>query len=114
MPSSSRGGRCAARDKGPAVTGPCPPAPRPWPGQAEVMAAPEVSSMTDVPALEAARSGSGPAGAGIFALLTDGRTAEIRPARPQDAGAVREMHAALSPDNLYLRFFSMSPLSAER
>jgi acyl-CoA synthetase (NDP forming)/GNAT superfamily N-acetyltransferase len=79
------------------------------------MAAPEVSTMTDdVPAREPARSGSGPAGAGIFALLTDGRTAEIRPAGPQDAGAVREMHAALSPDNLYLRFFSMSPLSAER
>jgi acyl-CoA synthetase (NDP forming)/GNAT superfamily N-acetyltransferase len=78
------------------------------------MAAPEVSSMTDVPAREPAGSGSEPAGAGIFALLTDGRTAEIRPAGPQDAGAVREMHAALSPDNLYLRFFSMSPVSAER
>ena len=24
------------------------------------------------------------------------------------------MHAAMSPDNLYLRFFSMSPHSAER
>ena len=70
--------------------------------------------MTDIPAREPAGSGSEPAGAGIFALLTDGRTAEIRPAGPPDAGAVREMHAALSPDNLYLRFFSMSPVSAER
>ena len=70
--------------------------------------------MTDVPARQSAGSGSEPAGAGIFALLTDGRTAEIRPAGPQDVGAVREMHAALSPDNLYLRFFSMSPVSAER
>jgi acyl-CoA synthetase (NDP forming)/GNAT superfamily N-acetyltransferase len=50
----------------------------------------------------------------IFALLTDGRTVEIRPARPQDADAVREMHAGMSPDNLYLRFFSMSPYSGER
>src|SRR3984885_13998540 len=114
MPSSSRGSHCAARDKGPAVPGPRPPARRPGRGQAEAMAAPEVSSMTDVPAREPAGSGSEPAGAGIFALLTDGRTAEIGPAGPQDAGAVREMHAALSPDNLYLRFFSMSPVSAER
>ena len=49
-----------------------------------------------------------------YALLTDGSTVEIRPAGPQDAGAVRAMHAAMSPDNLYLRFFSMSPDNAER
>jgi acyl-CoA synthetase (NDP forming)/GNAT superfamily N-acetyltransferase len=65
------------------------------PGQASVAA----------PALDA--------GAGVFALLTDGSTAEIRPAGPQDADAVREMHAAMSPDNLYLRFFSLSPYAAE-
>jgi acyl-CoA synthetase (NDP forming)/RimJ/RimL family protein N-acetyltransferase len=61
-------------------------------------------------------SGPVPTGAeaGLFALLTDGSTALIRPAGPPDFAAVREMHAALSPDNLYLRFFSMSPLSAER
>ena len=52
--------------------------------------------------------------AGIYALLTDGTTVLIRPARPADAEAVRAMHAALSPDNLYLRFFSMSPHNAER
>jgi acyl-CoA synthetase (NDP forming)/RimJ/RimL family protein N-acetyltransferase len=49
-----------------------------------------------------------------FALLTDGSTVEIRPAGPQDSGAVREMHAALSPENAYLRFFSLSPVNAER
>ena len=49
-----------------------------------------------------------------YALLTDGSTVEIRPARAQDADAVRAMHAAMSPDNLYLRFFSMSPDNAER
>ena len=52
--------------------------------------------------------------AGTYALLTDGTTAEIRPARPEDFEAVRAMHAAMSPDNMYLRFFSMSPSAAER
>src|SRR5690348_8407595 len=52
--------------------------------------------------------------AATFALLIDGRTVEIRPATPQDEVAVREMHAALSPENSYLRFFSLSPLNAER
>ena len=52
--------------------------------------------------------------AATFALLVDGSTIEIRPATPQDEDAVREMHAALSPENAYLRFFSLSPLNAER
>jgi acyl-CoA synthetase (NDP forming)/RimJ/RimL family protein N-acetyltransferase len=51
--------------------------------------------------------------AGIYALLTDGTTVLIRPARPADTEAVRAMHAAMSPDNLYLRFFSMSPRNAQ-
>ncbi len=50
----------------------------------------------------------------VYALLTDGTTIEIRPARPDDFGAVREMHEKLTPDSLYLRFFSMSPIAAER
>jgi acyl-CoA synthetase (NDP forming)/GNAT superfamily N-acetyltransferase len=54
------------------------------------------------------------AGASTYALLTDGSTVEIRPARPPDARAVREMHAAMSPDNIYLRFFSMSRQSGDR
>jgi acyl-CoA synthetase (NDP forming)/RimJ/RimL family protein N-acetyltransferase len=54
------------------------------------------------------------AGISTYALLNDGSTVEIRAARPQDAEAVREMHAAMSPDNIYLRFFSLSPISAER
>src|ERR1700735_2884137 len=49
-----------------------------------------------------------------FALLIDGSTVEIRAAGWQDAEAVAVMHAALSPENMYLRFFSLSPLSAER
>jgi acyl-CoA synthetase (NDP forming)/GNAT superfamily N-acetyltransferase len=54
------------------------------------------------------------AGAGTYALLTDGTTVEIRPAVPADADAVRDMHAELSPASLYLRFFSLSPRSADR
>ncbi len=52
--------------------------------------------------------------AATYALLTDGGTVEVRPARPQDFEAVRAMHAAMSPDNMYLRFFSMSPGAAEQ
>src|SRR5205823_1434029 len=32
----------------------------------------------------------------------------------EDAEAVRQMHAQMSPDNIYLRFFSPSKLSAAR
>jgi acyl-CoA synthetase (NDP forming)/RimJ/RimL family protein N-acetyltransferase len=53
-------------------------------------------------------------GTSAYALLTDGSTVEIRHARPQDVDAVREMHAAMSPDNMYLRFFSPSRRMAER
>ena len=48
-----------------------------------------------------------------YALLTDGSTVEVRPARPEDAEAVRAMHAVLSPENLYLRFFILSPRSPQ-
>jgi len=54
------------------------------------------------------------AGPGVYALLTDGTTIQIRAARPEDFAAVRQLHAKMSPDNLYLRFFSMSPVAAER
>ena len=57
---------------------------------------------------------SADAGPSIYALLTDGTTIEIRAARPGDLDAVREMHEKLSPDSLYLRFFSMSPSAAVR
>ena len=48
----------------------------------------------------------------MHALLTDGSTVEIRPARPQDADAVRTMHAGMSQANFYLRFFSTNPHAA--
>ena len=49
-----------------------------------------------------------------YALLSDGATIEIRAAWPEDFDAVRDLHGKMSPDNLYLRFFSLSPLVAER
>ena len=49
-----------------------------------------------------------------YALLADGATVEIRPAGPGDCADVREMHAQMSPDNAYLRFFSLSALAPER
>ena len=52
--------------------------------------------------------------ASAYALLADGTTIEIRPARPGDFDAVRDMNAKMSPDNLYLRFFSFSAVAAER
>ncbi|MGH3150112.1 MAG: GNAT family N-acetyltransferase, partial [Streptosporangiaceae bacterium] len=48
-----------------------------------------------------------------YALLADGTTVEIRPAGPADVGAVKAMHEAMSPDNIYLRFFNFSRLAAE-
>ena len=49
-----------------------------------------------------------------YALLADGTTVEIRPAGPEDTEAVLHFHQAMSPDNLYLRFFSMSKRAAEQ
>jgi acyl-CoA synthetase (NDP forming)/GNAT superfamily N-acetyltransferase len=56
---------------------------------------------------------SGTVPRGVFALLTDGTTAEIRPAIAADMAAVQAMHEAMSPATSYLRFFSYSRLSAE-
>ena len=54
------------------------------------------------------------AGAGqSYALLADGATLTIRPPGPGDYEPVRQLHEAMSPDNLYFRFFSASRASAE-
>ncbi len=50
----------------------------------------------------------------FYALLVDGTTVEICPARPEDHGAVRDMHAVMSSDNMYLRFFDQNPCAAEQ
>jgi acyl-CoA synthetase (NDP forming)/GNAT superfamily N-acetyltransferase len=52
--------------------------------------------------------------ASAYALLADGTAIEIRAARPGDFNLVKAMHAAMSPDNQYRRFFGLSKLSAER
>jgi acyl-CoA synthetase (NDP forming)/GNAT superfamily N-acetyltransferase len=72
------------------------------------LAAPQASPGPDAGVLAPAR----PAGGSVYALLTDGSTVEIRAAGPQDAAAVQAMHEAMSPENLYLRFFSFSRNSA--
>jgi len=54
------------------------------------------------------------AAGGAYALLADGTTIYIRPARPGDLSAVQAMHEAMSPDNAYLRFFGLSRLAGER
>src|SRR5579863_3110300 len=48
----------------------------------------------------------------VYALLADGTTVEIRLAGPDDFGAVKAMHEALSPENTYLRFFNLSRTAA--
>jgi acyl-CoA synthetase (NDP forming)/L-amino acid N-acyltransferase YncA len=53
-------------------------------------------------------------GGRVYALLADGSTIEIRPAAADDLAAVLEMHRAMSPDNIYLRFFSMSRAAGEQ
>jgi GNAT superfamily N-acetyltransferase len=49
-----------------------------------------------------------------YALLADGTTMTIRPAGPGDFEPVKQLHEAMSPGNLYFRFFSASKASAER
>ncbi len=49
-----------------------------------------------------------------YALLADGTTLTIRAAGPEDYEPVRQLHEAMSPDNLYFRFFSASQASVER
>ncbi len=53
------------------------------------------------------------AASGVYALLADGTTVEIRPAGPGDFNAVKAMHESMSPDNTYMRFFNLSRLAAE-
>ena len=48
-----------------------------------------------------------------YALLADGTTLTIRAAGPEDYEPVKQLHEAMSPDNLYFRFFSASQVSAE-
>jgi acyl-CoA synthetase (NDP forming)/GNAT superfamily N-acetyltransferase len=51
--------------------------------------------------------------AGVYALLADGATIEIRPSTEADFDAVWHMYRAMSPDSIYLRFFSVSRAAAD-
>ncbi|MEU3844378.1 GNAT family N-acetyltransferase [Streptomyces sp. NPDC028635] len=48
----------------------------------------------------------------VHALLTDGTTVCIRSARPDDHPRVRRLYGDMSPENMRLRFFAVSPASA--
>ena len=48
----------------------------------------------------------------VHALLADGTTVCIRPVTPADHDQVRGLYEEMSPENLRLRFFSVSPRSA--
>jgi len=52
--------------------------------------------------------------ASAYELLADGTAVEIRSATPGDFSLVKSMHAAMSPDNEYQRFFGPGKLPAER
>ncbi|WP_435812156.1 hypothetical protein [Streptomyces olivaceoviridis] len=50
----------------------------------------------------------------VHALLADGTTVRIRQAGPSDREEVRRLYEEMSPQNLRLRFFSVSPSSARQ
>jgi acetate---CoA ligase (ADP-forming) len=51
-------------------------------------------------------SASYPAELEADVLLADGRVAKVRPILPSDAVLLKGLHASLSPESVYLRFFS--------
>ncbi|MHB8189895.1 MAG: bifunctional acetate--CoA ligase family protein/GNAT family N-acetyltransferase [Ferrimicrobium sp.] len=42
-------------------------------------------------------------------ILSDGRTVHLRPIRPDDADGITRLHARLSPETIYYRFFTPLP-----
>ncbi|WP_267714379.1 bifunctional GNAT family N-acetyltransferase/acetate--CoA ligase family protein [Streptomyces sp. CoH17] len=52
---------------------------------------------------------SGPA---IHALLADGTTVRVRAVEPEDRDQLHRLYARMSPENLRMRFFAVSPRSA--
>ncbi len=72
--------------------------------------APDTPKAVDAPGAAVAPE----AAASVYALLADGTTAAIRAVAAGDFDAIRAMHEAMSPANLYMRFFSMSRTAGER
>ncbi len=54
-----------------------------------------------------------PAGWEADVVLRDGRTARLRPIRPQDENALASFHALLSDQTIYFRFFAPHPTLSE-
>ena len=48
------------------------------------------------------------------AVLSDGGTVRIRPITPEDAPALQAFHSRLSPDTVYMRFFTMVRTLSDR
>lgn len=46
-------------------------------------------------------------------ILSDGRTAHVRPILPSDAQGITDLHARLSPETIYYRFFTPLPKLSE-
>jgi hypothetical protein len=46
-------------------------------------------------------------------ILSDGRTAHVRPILPSDAQGITDLHARLSPETIYFRFFTPLPKLSE-
>ena len=46
-------------------------------------------------------------------VLSDGGTVKIRPILPSDAHLIEKLHASLSPETIYFRFFSPIPKLSE-
>lgn len=46
-------------------------------------------------------------------VAADGRTVHVRPIRPDDADAIRRLHARCSPETIYYRFFTPLPELSE-
>src|SRR5690348_937421 len=100
-PGRRRQLRCLVRDQQTSAGLPNPPGHRPG------------VRLARGPAMMGPMGGDGELAAGAaagcsYALLADGTTITIRPARPGDYTAVRQLHEAMSPANQYLRFFSLS------
>ena len=45
----------------------------------------------------------------VDVVLSDGGTLHVRPIRPDDGEALRELHGRLSPEAIYYRFFTPMP-----
>jgi acetate---CoA ligase (ADP-forming) len=75
------------------------------------MAEPDVS-----PRVSEAGSGAGayPAGWAADVVSADGRTVRIRPIKPDDDEKVLRLYERLSPESMYLRFFSPVPAAMAR